>query len=83
MTSMHTDVGVTKGDLLDLLRTIAYSVIKACVEVIQASADSVQIELNVSFYSATQEQGKCLPSLGTMLVLMNRLSMTLLMEQLY
>lgn len=41
MTSMHTDVGVTKGDLLDLLRTIANSVIKACVEVIQASADSV------------------------------------------
>jgi len=40
MTSVHTGIGVTKGDL-DLLRTITQYAIKACVEIIQAGTDSV------------------------------------------
>ena len=80
MTSAHTDV--TKGNLLDLLRTIANLLLKH-VEAIQAGADSVRIKLSVSFYSGTQKHGKSLPSLGPVMVMMNRLPMTFLMEFFY
>ena len=51
---------MTKGGLLDLLRALAKSVTKACMEDVQTGADRVSIgEFHVGVDPDTQYQGSC------------------------